>query len=419
MAARALPRPWQSSLDRTRARLAAKGLLHVLDSLPAPSCFEFYEPSSRSGRTIKLHLGYRKQGDDTLATSWAHVQLDRFDIMPPVRFRDKLPTVDDAKPVSYPRRASSLLRMANGLLPPFRFLQFHSGGTTSNVRGMLCALVLYYAMANGLTDVATSWKNFESSLSQALTYIDSSLEYQRWYDQLEDYSTKAPVPPVVNFTTSQSDESNIAPDDVGQFLRNGGTVRSSSISARPGTYLARLQEALKENVDLLDLIPSTPITIERQDLFPTYFPFRLRFGKHGKFDVHVYFTHDGRNSTKIMAHGDHDHVRKWTFEDLSGIQLYEPFAFIMSGGGNLKTRGHKIRYLVNYYLMLADNEGLIDDPKIRIDPENMLTHFCAACRSWKKAAKSSENTSGMYPDEEAPGEAPGKKISFRGSDCLI
>jgi hypothetical protein len=33
---------------------------------------------------------------------------------------------------------------------------------------------------------------------------------------------------------------------------------------------------------------------------------------------------------------------------------------------DLTTRGNKIRSLVYYYFMLAENEGLIDDPKLQV-----------------------------------------------------
>jgi hypothetical protein len=411
MATCVLPRPWQSSVDRTRARLLADGLLGVLDSFPAPSSFQFYKASSRGESAIRLRLGYRKQDDGSVAASWAYIELNHQSITPPVRYRDELPPVDKNKPVSYPRRASSLLRIAKDLLPPFRFLQFDSGENISNMRGMLCSLVLYYAMASGHTDAATSWNNFESSLFQALTYIQDNAEYWLWCDERTNGSMLARTP----FIMTHSDNALSKTNGVAKVTKTGGTVSSNQAlsPARPGTHLARLQGALKESVDLLGLIPSTPVIIERQDLFTDYFPFRLHIGKHGQSDAYVYLTHDVQKKVKIIAHGDQNQEGlTWTFRDLRGLNLFEPFATVMRQKGNLKYRGLKIRYLVNYYYMIADNEGLIDDPNIAVDPDNVLAPFCATCRIWKKVGSDSDHMDTGDEDKELSEDAEGEESTL-------
>jgi hypothetical protein len=411
MAPRVMPRPWQSSVDRTRARLLADGLLGVLDSFPTPSMFQFYNASCRGESAIRLRLGYRKQDNGSVAASWAYIELNHQNITPPVRYRDELPPVDNNKPVSYPRRASSLLRIAKDLLPPFRFLQFDSGENIPNMRGMLCSLVLYYAMASGHTDAATSWNNFESSLFQALTYINNNSEYWLWCDERTDGSMFARTPVV----TTHSDHALSKTNGIAKVTKTGGTVSSNQAlsPARLGTHLARLQGALKESAHLLGLIPSTPVIIERQNLFTDYFPFRLHIGKHGQFDAYVYLTHDVQKKVKIIAHGDQNQEGlTWTFQDLRGLNLFEPFATVMRQKGNLKYRGLKIRYLVNYYYMIADNEGLIDDPNIAVDPDNVLAPFCATCRIWKKVGSDSDHMDTGDEDKELSEDAEGEALTL-------
>jgi hypothetical protein len=57
----------------------------------------------------------------------------------------------------------------------------------TNVRGMICSLVAYYALMSGLSDCAIKWTRFESSFIQALQYVDNRAEYRRWLEvQAED-----------------------------------------------------------------------------------------------------------------------------------------------------------------------------------------------------------------------------------------
>jgi hypothetical protein len=158
----------------------------------------------------------------------------------------------------------------------------------------------------------------------------------------------------------------------------------SSISVKPGSNIAKLLKALGDRINLLDAIPPTPISLDRQDLYPTYSPLRLYLGQHDDNKVYVYLTQDLKESTKILAQRD-DETLSWKFTDLSEIQLVEPFAYIMTLKQDLRTRGNKIRYLVLYYFMLAENAGLIGLLKTQTSIQSMTVSLCAACKNLEEA----------------------------------
>ena len=162
----------------------------------------------------------------------------------------------------------------------------------------------------------------------------------------------------------------------------------SSVKVKPGTTLARFKDALGDRFSLLDAIPQIPIAFERQVIFPAYFPFRVHFGTFRGSRVYLYLTLDTKGTIKIIAHGDDGEQRSWTFFDLREPKLFEPFNFFMHfGDNNLRTRGNKIRYIVYYYFMLAENEGLIDNPQIQWSSSSMLATFCSACRDLEAAGQ--------------------------------
>jgi hypothetical protein len=154
----------------------------VLDSLPLASSFTFHKATTLKQEAIRLHIGFRKQSDEAQARSWAYILLDPSEIDPPVVFRDEvLPeTGSNSQPQVFPRAAISLLRVADELFPPFRFIQVDPDDKTTNVRGMICSLVAYYALTSGLDDCAIKWSRFDSSIVQALQYIESCTQYQQW-----------------------------------------------------------------------------------------------------------------------------------------------------------------------------------------------------------------------------------------------
>jgi len=177
-----VPRQWQSLISRIRSTLRAHDLLDVLESLPLASSFTFHEATTLKQKAIRFHIGFRKQSDEAEARAWAYILLGPSEIDPPILFRDEvLPAAgSDSRTQVFPRAASSLLRTAGELFPPFCFLQVDPDDKATNVRGMICSVVAYYALASGLTDCAMKWSRFESSLAQALQYIESRAEYQQW-----------------------------------------------------------------------------------------------------------------------------------------------------------------------------------------------------------------------------------------------
>jgi hypothetical protein len=372
-------------LSRLQTTLKERDLWDILGSFPPTTSFLFQETTIHEQRAIRLRVGFREQADGVQASSWAYVLLDPCNLQPPVLIWDELPLVH-VRPGLYRRAASSLLRVAGDLMVPFRFLQIYPHNKARNVRDMLCALVLYYALANGLTDTAIKWGRFETSLIQALEWIDSSTDYQLWRSHQvgrQDATTHVPVHPILSPNEVTEDETNHNPDE---GVHTGGTVCSfgSSVSVKPGSNIAKLMKVLGDRVNLLDAIPPTPISLDQQDLYPTYSPFRLHLGQHEDSKVYVYFTQDLKGSTKILAQRDNETL-SWTFVDLSEIQLVEPFAYIMTLKQDLRTRGNKIRYLVLYYFMLAENAGLISAPKTQTSFLSMIVPFCAACKNLEEA----------------------------------
>jgi hypothetical protein len=225
-------------------------------------------------------------------------------------------------------------------------------------------------------------------LTQALQYIKASAFYQQEHaihDKLSSSVTAATELQSAEFAGQTLD----AGEDIEVFQPswNGGHVRSEggAIKVRPGTNLARLIRALGNRVGLLDTIPSIPITIEAQDIFPTYFPFRLHLGFYHSLKVYVYLTL-AHQTTKILAHTKDGKHLSWLFYDLRELELLQPFAlFIGLGDSDLRTRGNKIRYFVYYYFMLAENAGITGDPQLRGSTQIMVPSFCAACRGLEEA----------------------------------
>jgi len=192
-----IPRQWQSFINKIKRGLKAvaddesgsvpRTLLEVLESLPFKS-FTSREVTLCNTKAISFIIGFREQSDGILLQSNACILLDNNEVRPPVLFCDEMPaeTGSDASPRLVPRAATSLLRKANNLSPPFRFLQFDGGNKIRNVRNMVCALVLYYGLMSGLSDAAIKWNQFEVSLTQALVYIESNFDYLQWLDALAE-----------------------------------------------------------------------------------------------------------------------------------------------------------------------------------------------------------------------------------------
>jgi hypothetical protein len=385
---RALPRKWGSAINKIKRILEAHGLLQVLDLFPSTTSFTFDESNWRGKKALKTYLGHRRQvadadGPDSFAESWAYIILEQCKIEPPVMIQDKGPELTGTRK-SYRRPASSLLCRAQDLLPPFCFLQTE---LPANPRNKLCALILYYALVNGVSDAATRWNLFEDSLIEAIAYIEQRAEYQQWRSEQPDDK---------DATLSATSEA-AQNDDSEEAQMPGGVVRSvgSSVLVRSGTALEKLTKDLgDERMKLLDLIPSLPVTIERHDN-DEYWPFRLHLGTHDGDNVHVYRKSvKRRTENRILSHRG-----EWQFIDLSDVELLEPFACLMRTKNDLATRGNKIRYLVYYYLMLAENEGLTDDPKLQVSSSTMIATFVSVCRNLAEASQESTSSDEAQTDE--------------------
>jgi hypothetical protein len=150
-----------------------------------------------------------------------------------------------------------------------------------------------------------------------------------------------------------------------------------------------------DKIKLLDAIPDTPIKFEKQTVYPNYAQFRIYFGSYHGCPVYVYRTIDKKAGFKIIAHkeggGEED---DWTFFTLSGpeLELVSPFNLFMQGEHqDLAASANKIRYLVYYYLMLAENDGIIGNARLVTSLSSMKASFCAACNNLEKAAQSVPN----------------------------
>lgn len=380
-------------LARFRAKLGRSNLLEVLDSFPPAVGFQYFHTTFKKKPAIKICLGRRRLNNNEFATSWAFLELEKSDA-PTVHFQDEEHQPPGNSSRYHPRGPSSLVRKAQDLLPPFRFMQYDADDEVKNVRGMLLALVLYYALVRGVSEAALEWKYFHNSLTQALEYIEKEAAYHVWRDDViaEPASsrertirtTPSPAAPTTAITRDRSPRTDL----------HGGVVssRGSSISPPVGSGLAAFMKVLGKDVPLLDYIPSTSVTIERQALDPDQFSFRLLFGKCDGEDVHVYPNLPGGRVTKIMSHSQQQE-RIWSYYKLEGVDLLEPFAWLVRMLPDSNARHDKMRFLVAYYFWLAEAEGLIDTPLFNFAPVSMRASFIALCKIFRRAELSQDDLS--------------------------
>jgi hypothetical protein len=146
-------------------------------------------------------------------------------MIPPVVFRDEIITASgsDDPPQLFPRAAASLLRNAEELDPPFCFLQFDPHDNAKNVRGMVCAVVLYYTLTKGLSEHALNWNSFDDGLIRALMYIGRRVRYLHWRNRQLGVSND--VMDIDNFETVASSS---------RFPATTGADRPSDIRANEG-----------------------------------------------------------------------------------------------------------------------------------------------------------------------------------------
>ena len=172
-----LPRGSQRHIKRLRALLKRRDLLVAMDEALSHATFEFHQ-SMLSGRwASRVFLGYRNQSDGKTVTVWAYIYDDHTGGEPPIVFRDEVPINSKGAMTTrlYPRAASSLLRKACQLRPPFCFLQQELDEGAKDGRGMLCAVVSYYGLISGSSDCAIRWPRFDACLMAALDYISTTV----------------------------------------------------------------------------------------------------------------------------------------------------------------------------------------------------------------------------------------------------
>jgi hypothetical protein len=175
-----LPLIWQRRVDKLTANIKRRKLSTVVEEVLAPADIEFHQSSLQGGRALKLSLGDRKQSDGVAVHVWAYILLESTESEQFIVFRDEVPTHPNGATVRlYPRSASSLLRKATHLRPPFCLLQQETGKDFKDGRGMICAVIAYYALIAGLSDCAIRWRRFDACVIAALEYINISLACAR------------------------------------------------------------------------------------------------------------------------------------------------------------------------------------------------------------------------------------------------
>ncbi|KAG9197379.1 hypothetical protein G6514_001641 [Epicoccum nigrum] len=374
-------------LERLEQLLINEELLEVLQSLPSPDSWRFQQASESRSSTIRLFLGYRPKNDGDLAQSWACVIVDGTNLKPPVTFYDR--EHDRARP--FPRSASSVLRKAEALQPPFCFLQYDPVDKTTGVRDMLCALILYGTLVIGADTCALQWDKFEESLCKALRYIISRDAYHQWQHEQKLATTRSDVEQ--KLATVRSGGSN--QNHIGGVVRPKG----GQMTVRPNTSLAKLRDELDEKkLKMVDSLPPIPMTLSPHSLGGNYFPFRMCIGsdpsaKGESVAIHAYLIHDETKpvTLKFLSHDDKDKVTAWTVDDLRKATLLEPFRYLNDlrkssyGTGNgSSARTAKIRSLISYYFFLAENEGLIGNPLVATG-ESFAKRLCAAANELQYA----------------------------------
>lgn len=387
-------------LERLEQLLIKEELFEVLQSLPPPDSWRFQQAPESGSSTVRLFLGYRPQHDGALAQSWAGVIADSTELKPPVMFWDQEPQ----KGRIFPRSASSVLRKAEALHPPFCFLQHDPVDKTTGVRDMLCALILYGTLVTGADTCALQWDKFEESLCEALRYIVSRDAYHQWLHE-QKLNTIRSGGSNQELTTIPGDGGNqtlttIGSDGVNQNY-TGGVVRpgGGQMAVRPNTSLAKLRDELDEKkLNMIESLPSIPMTLLPHSLGGNYFPFRMCIGSHpsekgGTVAIYAYFIHDGIKpvTMRFLSHEDKDKVTAWTVDDLSEVTLLEPFKYLndlkkssYGTGKGSSARAAKIKSLISYYFCLAENEGLIGNPPVTTG-ESFAKRLCAAANELQDA----------------------------------
>jgi hypothetical protein len=171
-----LPLKLHIERNRTRQHLR-QSLLSTLDSLPAATSLTFR--STPSSRSTALFLGYHNTMTAGKTEVWAHVNPD-CELVPPVQIFEKTAKKGGKNKELWPRAAASTLLHPLDLLEPFCFMGYEPvDHVRLGIREMLCAVVLYYALAAGASDEARKWPDFRQRLEDALRHIRRDGRYRR------------------------------------------------------------------------------------------------------------------------------------------------------------------------------------------------------------------------------------------------
>ncbi|KAH6622026.1 hypothetical protein C7974DRAFT_377651 [Boeremia exigua] len=422
---------WRVAEQSDYGKTAPRDLLGVLDSLPEPGSFNFQETQWLGHAAIKLCLGNRPRLDGTPCRSWACIVTSEInDLNPPIIFYDQDVSEDGTRTSESLRSASALLRRATDLLPPFRFLQHDPIDEMRGSRNMICAIILYQALMSGLETCALQWEQFRDSLSQALRYIASRDAYHQWRHDQKIIATRRLVSSREQRSgkVARQVDDGASRDSSGEELDTastsnnetytGGVVRPSGIdiAIRPNTSLAKLKVVLGDKkFRLLDKMPQHSMEITPHSLGPPYFPFRMLISRHvllsgQPFKVYAYLEHDRLKKTamKFLGYDSAGREQSFTVDQLLGSRLLEPLEFLnnlkkstyaKNGSGASSARTAKIRSIVSYYFFLAENEGLIGDPRVSIG-DAFGKRLCAALTDLQEANfGDEENTVGREVDE--------------------
>ncbi|KAI4704935.1 hypothetical protein J4E89_009520 [Alternaria sp. Ai002NY15] len=179
-----LPLRWQRCINRLNATLVRRGLFTVIEEVLSPATPTFDQAILQGRKALKVPLGDRKQSDGITVPVWAYVLLDSNGSEPSIVFRDEVQVHSNGAETAqlYPRSASSLLRKANHLKSPFSLLHLETDEGVKDGRGMLCAVIAYYALIAGLSDCAIRWRRFDACMIAALDYINITL---RWMSEIQ------------------------------------------------------------------------------------------------------------------------------------------------------------------------------------------------------------------------------------------
>jgi hypothetical protein len=145
-----------------------------MDEVLSSAAFQFDQSSLHGRDAMRVSLGDRRQNDGRTVTVRAYILHDDIKSEPSIVFRNEVRVNSNGATMTklYPRPAASLLRKASHLQPPFCFLQQETDEGVKDGRGMLCAVVAYYALVAGMSDRALRWRRFDACLIAALNYIN-------------------------------------------------------------------------------------------------------------------------------------------------------------------------------------------------------------------------------------------------------